>query len=138
MKPVVLVVDYERDNLDVFAGMLEKQNFEVVKANSAIEALDNTVNHKFDLFIIDLCMPRMNGLELAAHIREKQEYAHIIMTAGVNLVDARIDISKYGVDDFLLKPFTFDEISQKVSKFSSGYQAPRGKQGKFSQLEPVV
>jgi len=116
MNPVVLIVDDELNILDVFASMLEKLDFEVFKANSAIEAMKLMANRKFDLFIIDLSMPEMNGLELAVHIREKQEYAPVIMTAGVNLADAGIDINKYGIDDFLMKPFTFDEISRKITK----------------------
>ena len=117
MRSRVLIVDDELDVLNVMKEMLDRLGFESSAVTSSVKAIELVKDTQFDLIITDLIMPDGNGLELIHKIRSLKQGIPIIITAGVSLEDVNIELNQYGLEDFIKKPFTMNDIRQKVSKF---------------------
>ncbi len=132
MKKNVLIVDDEQDILEVMTEMIRSLGLVPYCASKADEAIDEFNSRKFDLVITDLIMPDMSGIELAKSISRKRKSTPIIITAGVDLKETGLDISRYGINDFVKKPFKIDEVEAKIKallkfKSTSKASAKRGK-----------
>lgn len=115
--PVLLVVDDDQDILRVVKFYLTKQNYTVHAATGGKEALALLEKHpRIELILSDVMMPEMTGLDLLKILRENQAYAEI----PVILISAEGETSKkvaglnLGADDFITKPFNFDELMARV------------------------
>jgi CheY-like chemotaxis protein len=110
----ILVVDDEQEVLDVMSEMLGSLGYLSTGVKQGREALKLAKTKRFDLVITDLRMPEMGGLAFAKKFRRQQKEIPIIVTAGVNLNKSKIDLEKYGVNDFIRKPFFIEEIHAKL------------------------
>ncbi len=81
---------------------------------SALEAFDNG---SFDICLLDIMMPEINGFELAQYIREKNAEIPIIFISAKALKEDRIKGLKIGADDYLVKPFSIEELILKIEVF---------------------
>ncbi|MBW7676895.1 response regulator transcription factor [Chryseobacterium chendengshani] len=81
---------------------------------SALEAFNNK---DFDICLLDIMMPEMNGFELAQNIREKNSEIPIIFISAKALKEDRIKGLKIGADDYLVKPFSIEELMLKIEVF---------------------
>lgn len=81
---------------------------------SALEAFNN---ENFDICLLDIMMPEINGFELAQHIREKNSEIPIIFISAKALKEDRIKGLKIGADDYLVKPFSIEELILKIEVF---------------------
>ena len=98
MADTILIVDDEKEIADLAALYLENENFTVLKANTAAEALDHIENEKLDLAILDVMLPDMSGLEICRRIRERYTYPVIMLTAKGEETD-KITGLTMGADD---------------------------------------
>lgn len=119
----ILVVDDEQEVLDVMAEMLSSLGYLCSGVKQGSEALKLAKEIKFDLVITDLIMPQMGGLVFAKRLRRREKDIPIIVTAGVNLNKSKIDLEKYGVNDFIRKPFFIEEIEKKLDELLNKSQA---------------
>jgi CheY-like chemotaxis protein len=110
----ILVVDDEQEVLDVMSEMLGSLGYKSLGVKRGSEALKLAKSQKFDLVITDLIMPDMGGLAFAKKLRKQQKDTPILITAGVNLLKSKVDLEKYGVTDFIRKPFFIEEIAAKL------------------------
>jgi DNA-binding response OmpR family regulator len=81
---------------------------------SALEAFNNK---SFDICLLDIMMPELNGFELAQYIRDKNSEIPIIFTSAKALKEDRIKGLKIGADDYLVKPFSIEELILKIEVF---------------------
>ncbi len=81
---------------------------------SALQAFNN---ENFDICLLDIMMPEMNGFDLAQHIREKNTEIPIIFISAKALKEDRIHGLKIGADDYLVKPFSIEELILKIEVF---------------------
>jgi len=112
----ILVVDDEKDIADLVAYNLEKEGFDTIKAYDGGDVLKTVKTQKPDLIILDLMLPRMNGLDLCKAIRANPETAHlpiIMLTAKADEVDKIIGL-EIGADDYMTKPFSVKELMARV------------------------
>lgn len=112
----VLVVDDNEFNLQVLDVILTDTNINVTKAKSGNHALELISYHNFDIILMDIEMPTMNGYETVKKIRSRQEYSDIpiiALTANV-LPDSREKCMKNGMDDYLSKPINTSELLGKI------------------------
>jgi DNA-binding response OmpR family regulator len=81
-----------------------------------IKALEILLQKKFDLIILDVDMPNMNGFELCAKIRTLPQYAKtpVVFVTGLNDLESRANSSMSGGNDFIAKPFLFIELTVKA------------------------
>lgn len=110
----VLIVDDEKRMLDLIALYLKPHNYICEKAKGANEALSLIKYETFDIVLLDIMMPEMDGWELCQKIRRFSDVPIIMLTAR----DQREDIVKglqLGADDYITKPFNEDELIARMS-----------------------
>ena len=108
----VLVVDDNRDIVEAIALLLEKEGYHIIKAYDGMEALDKLVNNQIHLILIDIMMPRMDGLSAIMKIREKNNIPIIVLSAKSD-TDKVLGLS-IGADDYVAKPYNPMELTARV------------------------
>jgi len=109
----ILIVDDEREIVKVLRAYLEQGGFRVVVAFDGQEALTVFRHEKPDLVILDLNLPRIDGLDVCRTIRRESETPVIMLTARVEETDRLIGL-ELGADDYVTKPFSPREIVARV------------------------
>ncbi|HSV49104.1 MAG TPA: response regulator [Candidatus Acidoferrales bacterium] len=108
-KKRILVVDDDTSILSAFKGILEKAGYNVETAETGEEALRLLSIAKFDLCLVDVRLPDMDGTELLLEMAESPETVKIIIT-GFSSEKVGIKAADYGADDFLVKPVRAEEL----------------------------
>lgn len=103
----ILVVDDIGSNRNLLARRLQHEGHQVVTAESGPSALALLAEHQFDLILLDILMPDMNGIEVLSQLKAERRSRHIpvIMISGLNEVGAVVRCIEAGADDYVLKPF---------------------------------
>jgi len=112
-KEKILIVDDEKDIRDLIDIFLKNEGYNVVKASNGIEALDIVKKHGVDLIILDIMMPRMNGIDACIKIREISNIPIIMLSARNEDMDKIYGLTT-GADDYLEKPFNPLELLARV------------------------
>jgi CheY-like chemotaxis protein len=110
----ILVVDDEQNIRDIFQTFLQDMGYTVFTAIDGIDALEKISREKFDLYIVDIYMPRMGGLELIARLKELQPSAVIIVTTGYSGLDVDFRSIRQSAFMYLAKPIQPDELIRAV------------------------
>jgi adenylate cyclase len=135
---LVLVVDDNSSNRDLLCSMLKREGYQGQGAASAKEALELLKQEEYDLILLDLIMPEMNGYELLEHLKASLQWRRIpvLMISGDNELESAIRCIEMGAEDFLQKPFNrvllnarigacidkkqlMDEMEQQNQRFKS-------------------
>ena len=113
MKNILLVED-EESLINVLTLNLEMEGYEVVVARTGSEAID-LFDDSFNLIILDVMLPEVNGFDVCKNIRERSEIPILITSAKGTSMD-RINGLKLGADDYLVKPFNLEELLLRIDK----------------------
>jgi DNA-binding response OmpR family regulator len=109
----VLIVDDEPPIVDVLAYNLQRANYQVLIARDGEEALDKARREQPDLIILDLMLPRLDGLEVCRALRRERDVPIIMLTARDAEVDRVVGL-ELGADDYVVKPFSVRELMARV------------------------
>jgi len=109
----VLIVDDEKEIRTLLRLYLEKDNISVVEAADGVSAVELFDEYKFDLALIDIMMPGINGFELLKKIRKKVNIPVIIISARIQSSDKIFGL-ELGADDYITKPFDGLEVAARV------------------------
>lgn len=103
----VLVVDDNEPNRELLTRRLSREGCTVAVAKDGERAMEMVRNHSFDIILLDMIMPKMNGYEVLRALKEDPELQHIpvIMISGLDDVETLVTCIEGGADDFLTKPF---------------------------------
>ena len=112
-KQTILVVDDDREIVRAISKLLELEGYETLKAYDGMEALDMLMDHTVHLILMDVMMPKMNGLSAVMKIRETKNIPIIILSAKTEESDKIIGLSM-GADDYVSKPFSTEELVAQV------------------------
>ncbi|MEE9193558.1 MAG: sigma-54 dependent transcriptional regulator [Thermodesulfobacteriota bacterium] len=112
----VLVVDDEPGMREFLEIMLTKEGYEVSIASNGEEAIEKIGKESFDLAIVDIQMPGINGIEVLRNTREKNYNTTIIMITAFASHESAIEAMKLGAYDYITKPFKIDEIKLVIKK----------------------
>ena len=112
----ILVVDDEAAFRDVLCEVLAKKGHTVRSGGTAAEALLQLEKGNFDLMICDLRLPDMSGLDLLRKCRETTPQMHFIMISAYGDIETAVEAVKLGADDYLTKPFLFDDILLRIER----------------------
>jgi putative two-component system response regulator len=111
----ILIVDDEQDVCALLIHYIDGLGYECFETGNSKEALTQVQNNQMDLIITDLSMPGMDGIELLREIKRCDDNLPVVMITGNNDPISIIDAMKTGADDYILKPFTLQEISRGIS-----------------------
>lgn len=109
----ILVVDDEKPISDIVKFNLEKEGFEVVTAFDGEEALQKVEEENPDLIVLDLMLPKMDGLEVCREVRKTRDTPIIMVTAKDQEIDKVLGL-ELGADDYVTKPFSNRELVARV------------------------
>ncbi|GGE30801.1 DNA-binding response regulator [Pullulanibacillus camelliae] len=109
----VLVVDDDKDIRDAIEIYLKNEGLNVIKAQDGIEAIEKLREHDIHLIILDVMMPRMDGIATTFKIREEQHIPIIILSAKSEDTDKILGL-QIGADDYVTKPFNPLELIARV------------------------
>ena len=111
--PIILVVDDEKELLQLVVSYLENEKYVVYTATDGYEALQTLETESIDLVILDIMMEGIDGFELCKRIRESSSIPVVMLTAKSS-EDDRIRGLKLGADDYVVKPFSPRELMARV------------------------
>lgn len=109
----ILVVDDEERIRRLLRMYLERENYEVEEAEDGKEALEKSLEEDYDLIILDLMMPEMDGIEVCKRLRDKKATPVIMLTAKGEEAN-RVQGFEVGTDDYIVKPFSPREVVLRV------------------------
>ncbi len=123
-KGTILVADDNPDILDIAKTILERSGYGVQTAGNGLEVFSRLEEQKPDLIILDIMMPRMDGLEVLERLKGTAETSSIpviLLTAKVQQEDM-IECYKLGADYYIFKPFTSTQLINGINLILSGDQ----------------
>lgn len=109
----LLLVDDEVKILDMIDNYLKREGFETTRASNGNEALELFRSQSFDLVVLDLMLPELNGLEVCKEIRRFSEVPIIMLTAKNDEIDKLLGL-ELGADDYISKPFSLRELTARI------------------------
>ena len=116
LKAKILLVDDEEEFIKTLADRLEVRGMTVTGATRGVDAVNLVNEEKFDVIVLDLAMPGMDGLETLQRIKEKDPDAEIIMLSGHGTIKTSIEAIKLGAEDFMEKPVDLSELLEKIAE----------------------
>jgi DNA-binding response OmpR family regulator len=109
----ILLVDDEQAILTLLSYPLEQDGYEVVRAADGAEALERFGETEFDLVVLDVTMPQLDGLEVCRRLRASSSVPIIMLTAKTEEIDKVLGL-ELGADDYITKPFSIREVRSRV------------------------
>ena len=111
----VLIVDDEKEFVQALSERLTLRDYDVTETFSGEEAVAKVKNFNFDVVILDVSMPGMNGVETLNEIKKLKPLTEVIMLTGHATVKSAIDGMKLGALDYLMKPCETEELVTKIN-----------------------
>jgi DNA-binding response OmpR family regulator len=113
----ILVAEDNKLILDTVVFKLQKEGYEVVKANDGMECLQYLKSGSYDLLITDLFMPFVSGHEIISIVRsEMKSDLPILVLSAAGAEETVLKAFEMGADDYMIKPFSLGELSIRVKK----------------------
>src|SRR5947208_10057624 len=111
--PRILLVDDEHAIQTLLAYPLRKEGYEVVSATTGKEALDRFRDGRFDLVVLDVMLPQLDGFDVCRELRARSAVPIIMLTAKAEEFDKVLGL-ELGADDYITKPFSLREFRSRV------------------------
>ena len=129
----VLVVDDEKLIVKGIRFSLEQDGMEVDCAYDGEEALQKAQNNEYDIILLDIMLPKMNGFEVCQHIRDFSNVPIVMLTAKGDDMDKILGL-EYGADDYITKPFNILEVKARIKAIMRRTSAKEKKQDNSKML----
>ncbi|MDE7104264.1 MAG: response regulator transcription factor [Ruminococcus sp.] len=110
----ILVVEDEIQLADALSELLKRNMYSVDTFYNGIDGLDNALTGVYDCIILDIMLPRMNGLEVLSNLRAEKISTPVLLLTARSEIDDKIKGLDYGADDYLTKPFVTGELLARV------------------------
>ena len=111
----VLYAEDERQLSMAVTEILKLEGYEVDSVYDGREALDMLTANYYDAAILDIMMPKMDGMEVLKSLRQSENYVPVLMLTAKSAIDDRIDGLSLGADDYLSKPFAMKELIARLN-----------------------
>lgn len=110
----ILIADDEHDLLDVTIKRLKSDGFSVDGCENGEDALFYIENTKYDLAVLDIMMPKLDGLTVLRTLRARKNSIPILLLTAKDSINDRVEGLNAGADDYLIKPFAYDELIARI------------------------
>jgi len=134
----VLIIEDEQKIADTLRFGLTEQGFEADIAYDGLIGLKKIQSEKYNVIVLDINLPGMNGFDLCKEIRKKDPQMPVIMLTALSALDDKIEGYDAGADDYIIKPFEFRELLMKIRvllRRSTQQHVPVGNVLKAADLE---
>lgn len=105
MKHTILVVDDEKEICDLFQDFLTQEGYQVFTATNGVEAISLGTQNSFDLALVDIKMPGMDGIEAFCELKKVKKDIEVIILTGYGTLKTAKEAMRLGAYDYLTKPF---------------------------------
>lgn len=112
-KKTILIVDDEKPIVDILVYNLEKEGYNTLEANDGVAAVEIALNQKPDLILLDIMLPKMDGLTVCKKIRGSLNVPILMLTAKDEEIDKILGL-ELGADDYITKPFSVRELMARI------------------------
>ena len=112
-KKTILIVDDEKPIVDILVYNLEKEGYNTLEANDGITAVDIALEKRPDLILLDIMLPKMDGLTVCKKIRTSLNVPILMLTAKDEEIDKILGL-ELGADDYITKPFSVRELMARI------------------------
>ena len=116
MNAKILLVDDEEEFVNALTQRLEVRGLKVTGATRGQDAVDLIGSQSFDIIVLDLAMPGMDGLETLKKIKEKDADTEIVMLSGQGSLKSGVEAMKLGAEDFLEKPVDLNDLLKRIEE----------------------
>lgn len=116
MSEKVLLVDDEKDFLDIMSERMQARGMTVKTADSADKAMAMLENESFDAIVMDFKMPGMDGIQALKNIKNQKPELQIILLTGYATVEKTVEAMKIGATDLLEKPADLEALAAKIKQ----------------------
>ena len=113
----ILLVEDEKNLADVVATRLRKEKYSVDVCFNGEDGLDNALSDIYDLIILDIMLPKMNGIEVLKEIKKNKINAKVIMLTAKSQLEDKLDGFEQGANDYVTKPFHIEELVARVNSW---------------------
>lgn len=111
----ILIVEDEFKIADVIASRLRKENYIVDVYGDGEQGLDNALTNIYDLIILDVMLPKIDGFKILEEIRKEKIESKVIMLTAKSMIEDKLTGFNNGANDYLTKPFHIDELVARVN-----------------------
>ena len=112
-KKTILIVDDEKPIVDILVYNLEKEGYNTLEANDGVSAVEIATSQKPDLILLDIMLPKMDGLTACKQIRNSLNVPILMLTAKDEEIDKILGL-ELGADDYITKPFSVRELMARI------------------------
>ena len=123
-KKTILVVDDDKSILRTFTRILQKSGYEIDVAETGKEAMEKTENRHFDLALVDIRLPDMDGTDLLAKLKKPLQHTVKIMITGFPSLETGVKALDEGADAYLVKPVKPQELLMLLDEKLKNREAP--------------
>ena len=110
----ILLCEDERELSNAIAAILKHHNYTVDAVYDGTDALDYAISGEYDVILLDIMMPKMNGLEVLRQLRKIHVYTPVLVLSAKSEIEDRITGLDMGADDYLPKPFSMAEMLARI------------------------
>lgn len=132
----ILIVDDEANIRDLIKKYAKFENYEVDEATNGMEAIEKVDNNQYDIIIMDVMMPELDGFSAIKEIRKKYDIPTIVLSARGEEYD-RLHGFDLGIDDYVVKPFSPKELLMRVSAILTRYNSKGTKNNNLWQYKDL-
>ena len=129
----ILIVEDESSISDFVKGELEYEGYEVCIKEDGREGLEEALNNEYDLVILDIMLPSMNGFEICRRIKRVKATPVIMLSAKSSVID-KVKGLKLGADDYISKPFAIEELLARIEVVFRRESNPKDSIFKFKDI----
>lgn len=110
----ILIIEDESSLAEIISTKLKQEKYEVDVCLDGEEGLYNALTNAYDLIILDIMLPHINGVEILNKIKEEDISSKVIMLTAKSSLDDKLDCFEIGADDYVTKPFHIEELIARV------------------------
>ena len=135
----LLIADDEVKFLESIAKRLELRDFDVTKATNGPKAVEAARNGRFDLALLDLKMPGMDGRQVLEILKQEHKFLEVIILTGHGSVDSAVECTKLGAFSYLPKPYELDKLLDVLrqayeARLKKKFEVDEARMAKLTQL----